>query len=107
MTEPLSSAALAAAGPVVKEALKGLGPTIRRGAGNMTRHLIDLAVANYQIGFEPYLLTSYDRCRSVKTLLSQDRPLSLLEIYVHLSLTCGSDNLGTCILNTPQQLSVY
>ncbi len=77
MTDPITAAAAAAAGPVVKEALRGLGPTIRRRAGSTARHLIDLAVANYQIGFEPYLLTSYDRCRSVKTLLSQDRPLSL------------------------------
>ena len=36
---------------------------------------------------------SYDRCRSVKTLLSQDRPLALLDIYVHLEVKCNDTTL--------------
>jgi predicted NACHT family NTPase len=82
---------LAAAYPVVKEALHAFAPTIRKGAGNLARNIIDKAVASLQIGFAPYLNTSYDRCKSVKTLLSQDKPLQLLEIYVHLNLKCKND----------------
>jgi hypothetical protein len=87
MTDLMTPVAIAAY-PVVKKALDGLAPTIRRGAGAIAKNLIDKAIANFQIGFAPYLHTSYERCRSVKTLLSQDRPLALLDIYVHLLLDC-------------------
>ncbi len=89
----------------MRQALEGLGPTIRREAGSITRTLVDKAIANLKIGFAPYLRTSYDRCGSVKTLLSQERPLPLLDIYVHLNLTCGESTLADDDLIS--QLEVY
>jgi hypothetical protein len=80
--------ATAAAIPVVKKALDGLAATVRRGAGAIAKRVLDRAIANLQIGFAPYLQTSYGRCRLVKTLLSQDRPLALLDIYINLLLAC-------------------
>src|SRR5690242_10417792 len=80
---------LATATPVIRNVLHALGPTIRRGAGHIAKRVVDSAVANLQIGFAPYLHTSYERCRLIKTLISQDRPLSLHDIYVHLFLDCG------------------
>ena len=93
MTDVLSSVALAATYPIVKKALDGLAPTIRKGAGTIAKHLIDKTIANFQIGFALYLRTSYERCRSVKTLLSQDKPLHLLDIYVHLAFDCNDNHL--------------
>src|SRR5437764_3258928 len=92
MTDLIAPIAVAAY-PAVKKALDDLAPTIRRGAGAIAKNLIDKTIASLQIGFGPYLRTSYDRCRSVKTLLSQDRPLALLEIYVHLFLDCKDDHV--------------
>lgn len=68
---------LAGTHPLIKDALSAFAPTIRKNAGGIARALVDRAVANLQIGFAPYLNTSYARCKSVKTLLSQDRPLDL------------------------------
>ncbi len=79
--------------PVLKKALDAFAPTIRRGAGTLAKNVVDKTVASLQVGFAPYLETSYTRCRSVKTLLSQDRPLALLDIYVNLWLTCDDDRL--------------
>jgi hypothetical protein len=93
MTDLISPVAMAAAYPVVKKTLDGLAPTIRKGAGAIAKHLVDKAIANFQIGFGPYLNTSYERCKTVKTLLSQDRPLALLDIYVHLFLDCKNTHL--------------
>ena len=93
MTDLISPVAAAAAYPIVKKTLDGLAPTIRKGAGAIAKHIIDKAIANFQLGFAPYLNTSYDRCKSVKTLLSQDRPLALLDIYVHLFLDCKGNHL--------------
>ena len=94
MTDLIPPEALAAAAPVVKEALENLAPTIRRGAGALARHILNSTIASLQIGFSPYLHLSYARCRSVKTLLSQDRPLALLNIYVHLQMQCGDSHLS-------------
>ena len=77
--------------PYRKESAQLSEPTIRKGATGLAKHLIDKTVANLQIGFSDYLRVSYDRCRSVKTLLSQDKPLVLLDIYVHLHLECKDD----------------
>jgi hypothetical protein len=88
MSDLLSTDAVAAAFPIIKKALDGLAPTIRRGAGALGKTVIDRTIANLQMGFGPYLRTSFERCSSVKTLLSQDRPLALLDIYVHLLLDC-------------------
>src|SRR5260370_34478193 len=80
MTDLLSTDTLAAAAPVVKKALDALAPTIRRGAAALGKHLVDRIIANLQIGFTPYLQTSYDRCKSGKTLLSQYRTHDLLNV---------------------------
>ena len=93
MSDIISGAALGSAAPVIKKALNALEPTIRKGATGLAKHLIDKAVANLQIGFSNYPSASYDRCRSVKTLLSQDRPLALLDIYVHLLLKCQDETI--------------
>jgi hypothetical protein len=85
--------ATAAAIPVVKKALDSLAATLHRGAGAIAKRVLDRTIANLQIGFAPYLQTSYGRCRLVKTLLSQDRPLSLLDVYVNLSLDCKNQHL--------------
>ena len=80
------------AAPIVKKALEAAAPTIRNGAGKIAKNIIDSVIANLQIGFTPYLQASYERASSVKTLLSQDRPLALLDVYVNLFLTCAEIN---------------
>jgi hypothetical protein len=93
MTDLVPPDVLTAAAPVVKKALDAVAPTIRRATSALTKSLVDKTIASLQIGFAPYLRTSYERCRSVKTLLSQDRPLALLDVYVHLYLECREQNL--------------
>lgn len=89
----VNSENLLAAAPIIKKALDALGPTIRRGAGSVGKNLLDRTIADLQIGFAPYLNTSYERCRYVKTLLSQDRPIQVQDLYVQLNLDCGDDHL--------------
>lgn len=89
---PLSET-LAGAAPIVEKALRIFAPTIRRRATAIGKDFIDSAIVSLQVGFAPYLRTSYERCRQVKTLLTQDRPLPLLDIYVHLFLDCS----GECV----------
>jgi hypothetical protein len=56
MTDLMTPVAIAAY-PVVKKALDGLAPTIRRGAGAIAKNLIDKTIANFKLGFSPYLHT--------------------------------------------------
>ena len=85
MTDLISPVAAVAAYPIVKKTLDGLAPTIRKGAGAIAKHIIDKAIANFQIGFAQYLNASYDRCKSVKTLLSQRQTSSPLR-YIYSPL---------------------
>jgi hypothetical protein len=95
MIDPGSTDVLATAAAirVVKKVFDGLATTVRRGAGAVTKRIVDKTVANLQIGFTPYLQTSYTRCGLVETLLSQDRPLALLDVYVNLLLDCRGHHL--------------
>ena len=96
MTDPsiISEVVVASGLPVIKKVFESAAPTIRRGAGKLAKHLVDKAIGNLQIGFQSYLETSYQRCKAVKTLLSQDRPLALLEMYVHLILNCHNERIS-------------
>jgi NACHT domain len=76
------------AGPLLAKMFEGTGTALLAHAGNVAKSVIDRLVADFGIGFNDFLTTSYNKSHIVKTLLSQDRPLSLLSAYVHLHLEC-------------------
>lgn len=51
-----------------------------------TRDARDSIVAEFRLGFQVFLQSSYERCRTYKTLLNPYNPLPVLENYIHVDV---------------------
>ena len=95
MSDPVSMAgAIVGAGMVAKPAktvLSNLFAQLLQRTGQRLGNTLDKLFADFQIGSSDFLEKSYNRCANIKTLLSGDEPISLLSVYVHLSLKCNSE----------------
>ncbi|MFM7344343.1 MAG: NACHT domain-containing protein [Tagaea sp.] len=87
----IASAAAAVAGKtVVSSLVEQVSKTLVSSAVPAMKHLASRLRAEFQLGFSDYLDASYRRCAWIKTLISGDRPVSLLSMYVPLQLKCGN-----------------
>jgi hypothetical protein len=97
MSEPvavsLTTAAAAAAAPIVKETLGALAKTMSTNIGKVAKGATDRAIVALQLGFNDYLVTSYNRCRTFKSILSPQEPIDLLQHYVNVNLSCNKKTI--------------
>lgn len=91
--DPGTAMALAS-NPVVQSMLSQAASFFGKGAVAGTKAVVDRAVATLHLGFEEYLLTSYNKCRLFKTILDTQTPLSLSEHYVHVTVSCSNTTMS-------------
>lgn len=63
-----------------------IAPATWKALASRTKHRRDSIKAKYLGAFEDHLNRTHDRIRQVKTLISKDSPLDLMETYVNLRL---------------------
>ncbi len=95
MIEPVSAVAIAkvAALKLESEILSNISQNLSRKISDniqgIAKSIVDRTIVSLQIGFKDYLMTSYRRCRTFKTLLNPNLPLDLIDNYVHINLRCA------------------
>ena len=95
MVEPVSAgviaklAALNLETEILSNISKSLSKKITANIQGMAQSVIDKTIVSLQIGFKEYLMNSYRRCRTFKTLLNPNLPLDLVDNYVHINLRCA------------------
>lgn len=92
MVEPITAAVAAAATDrTVKAVQTAFAATVSKNVGRVAKSVSDRAIVALQIGFNEYLFTSYNKCRLFKSILCPQEPLVLLDHYVNVNLTCGTN----------------
>ena len=97
MIEPITAAKAVeaavthAAAPVVNSLLEKLAKRFGRQVEKATKAIVDRTIVGLQLGFRDFLITSYDRSRTFKTILNPQLPLDLIGNYVHVTLSCGEN----------------
>ena len=87
LVQDLKTVAEIAATPIVSRLFERLGNRIEQG----TKAFVDKATVSLQLGFSDFLQISFERCRSFKNILSRDVSLDLVDNYIHVTLSCGSE----------------
>lgn len=86
--DPITASAVAA--PAITKAIEGIGASLSKQIGRVTKPIVDRAIADLGIGLRSYLDASYNRCRYFKTILNQVQPLEVTQYYVNNTLSCGN-----------------
>jgi hypothetical protein len=88
-----SSAIMAAAGAqaikMADSALDKSSEKILAYLTDKTKDARDLIIAEFRIGFQVFIQSSYERCRTYKTLLNPYVPLPVLDNYIHVDVLIG------------------
>lgn len=95
--EPITIAtagALLKESAVVKGALDAAGAQIRAHSGAISRKIIDRVVVATQLGFNDYLVNSYNRCRFFKTILPPNQPLEVVSNYVNVTIKSSGGEIA-------------
>jgi hypothetical protein len=87
----------AAAGKVVADAAIRISKALAKNVDKLAAPLINKAAVALQVGFKEYLEQSYRRCSKFKTILTPDEPLSVMDHYVNVNLSCRIDGLAHLI----------
>jgi len=73
---------LKAATPVVTAAVQQAIEVLK----NTTASISERAARELRLGYSDFLVASYNRCQQVRTVVTGDQPVPLLDVYVPLSL---------------------
>ena len=79
------TAGMKSAAPIVSAAISSTIQSLKSASSKIT----DKISRELKLGYADFLEASYNRCQQVKTIVSGDHPVALLDVYVNLQLTCG------------------
>lgn len=83
MIEPsAASVGLKLATPVISKAITSTLDAIRSVGGQLS----EKTARQFRLGFSDFLETSFNRCQQVKTIVTGDAPVPLLDVYENLNL---------------------
>jgi hypothetical protein len=90
----LNPLALPGAEHAVKHIVESAGKAMSSYFVKTGQKAIDKSKVAFLFGFKDFLLTSYEKCRCVKTIISPDVPIPTDSLYTNVDLQCGKKSVS-------------